>query len=123
IQNKTKAHAPKIRSWNKRQEKEEERKSKKYVSSSSSDDVGSYRSHERDKHVKGLDKTKAHAPKIRSWNKRQEKEEERKSKKYELKVYQNLECSNYEDLIKVKLIALSFEGYTLVWWNEIALQI
>ncbi|RDX61282.1 hypothetical protein CR513_60499, partial [Mucuna pruriens] len=33
---------------------------------------------------------------------------------------QNLDC---EDLIKVRLIALSFKGYTLIWWITIALQI
>ncbi|RDX78562.1 hypothetical protein CR513_41144, partial [Mucuna pruriens] len=31
-----------------------------------------------------------------------------------IKVAQNLDCINYEDLTKVKLIALSFEGYTLI---------
>ncbi|RDX85595.1 hypothetical protein CR513_33198, partial [Mucuna pruriens] len=39
---------------------------------------------------------------------------------WELKVAQNFDYINYEDLIKVKLIALSFEGYVLIWWNEIA---
>ncbi|RDY01452.1 hypothetical protein CR513_15225, partial [Mucuna pruriens] len=42
---------------------------------------------------------------------------------WELKVTQNLDYINCEDLTKVKLITLSFEGYALVWWNEIALQI
>ncbi|RDX84399.1 hypothetical protein CR513_34555, partial [Mucuna pruriens] len=40
-----------------------------------------------------------------------------------LKVSQNLGCINCEYLTKVKLIALSFKGYALVWWNEISLQI
>ncbi|RDX90350.1 hypothetical protein CR513_27788, partial [Mucuna pruriens] len=40
---------------------------------------------------------------------------------WELKVEQNLDCINCEDLIKVKLITLSFEGYAFIWWNEIAL--
>ncbi|RDX65020.1 hypothetical protein CR513_56354, partial [Mucuna pruriens] len=36
---------------------------------------------------------------------------------------QNLDCIDCEDLIKVKLIASYFKGYTLIWWNEIAIQI
>ncbi|RDX99998.1 hypothetical protein CR513_16870, partial [Mucuna pruriens] len=42
---------------------------------------------------------------------------------WELKVEQNLDCIDCEDLIEVKLIALSFEGYTLILWNKIPLQI
>ncbi|RDY11154.1 hypothetical protein CR513_04233, partial [Mucuna pruriens] len=40
------------------------------------------------------------------------------SMKLDLHIAQNLECINCEDLTKVR-IALSFEGYVLVWWNEI----
>ncbi|RDY09376.1 hypothetical protein CR513_06263, partial [Mucuna pruriens] len=38
------------------------------------------------------------------------------------KVEKNLDCIDCEYLIKVKLICLSFEGYALIWWNEIVLQ-
>ncbi|RDY00333.1 hypothetical protein CR513_16499, partial [Mucuna pruriens] len=40
-----------------------------------------------------------------------------------LQVEQNLDCIKCEDLTKFKLIALSFNGHALIWWNEIALQI
>ncbi|RDX98401.1 hypothetical protein CR513_18679, partial [Mucuna pruriens] len=40
-----------------------------------------------------------------------------------MKVEQNLKCIDCDDMIKVKLIALSFEGYALIWWNEIFIQI
>ncbi|RDY08347.1 hypothetical protein CR513_07432, partial [Mucuna pruriens] len=40
-----------------------------------------------------------------------------------LEVEQNIECIDYDDMIKVKLIALSFEGYALIWWDEIVIQI
>ncbi|RDX82314.1 hypothetical protein CR513_36914, partial [Mucuna pruriens] len=38
-----------------------------------------------------------------------------RSHKSERVVKQNLDCLDCEDLIKVKLIALSFEGYALIW--------
>ncbi|RDY01741.1 hypothetical protein CR513_14896, partial [Mucuna pruriens] len=41
---------------------------------------------------------------------------------WELKVMQNLDCLNCDDYTKVRLIALSFKGYALIWWNEISLQ-
>ncbi|RDY13584.1 hypothetical protein CR513_01472, partial [Mucuna pruriens] len=35
-----------------------------------------------------------------------------------------MSADNYCDWeLKVKLLALSFEGYVLIWWNEIALHI
>ncbi|RDX95744.1 hypothetical protein CR513_21687, partial [Mucuna pruriens] len=42
---------------------------------------------------------------------------------WELKVEQNLDCINCEDLTKVKVIALSYKDYVLIWWSKIALQI
>ncbi|RDX77589.1 hypothetical protein CR513_42267, partial [Mucuna pruriens] len=43
------------------------------------------------------------------------KEQREKEKdKRELKVAQNLDCINYEDLTNVKLIILSFEEYVLI---------
>ncbi|RDX66281.1 hypothetical protein CR513_54970, partial [Mucuna pruriens] len=39
---------------------------------------------------------------------------------WELKVEQNLDSLHCKDLIKVKLISLSFEDYALILWNEIA---
>ncbi|RDX94570.1 hypothetical protein CR513_23030, partial [Mucuna pruriens] len=42
---------------------------------------------------------------------------------WEMKVKQNFECIDCKDMIKVKLIALSFEGYALIWWNDISIQI
>ncbi|RDX91527.1 hypothetical protein CR513_26484, partial [Mucuna pruriens] len=39
------------------------------------------------------------------------------------KVEQNLECINCNDMIKVKIIALSFEGHAFIWRNEIVILI
>ncbi|RDX68731.1 hypothetical protein CR513_52248, partial [Mucuna pruriens] len=75
----------KIRSWSKKQEKEV-KKSKK-VSSSSDEHGESYNSKSNRSH---------------------------RSEKNELKVKQNLDCINCEDITNIKLIALSFEGYALI---------
>ncbi|RDY12135.1 hypothetical protein CR513_03107, partial [Mucuna pruriens] len=42
---------------------------------------------------------------------------------WEMEVKQNLECFDCEDVIKVKLIILSFKYYALIWWNEISINI
>ncbi|RDX70543.1 hypothetical protein CR513_50199, partial [Mucuna pruriens] len=42
---------------------------------------------------------------------------------WEFKVEKNLECFDYEDTIKFKLITLGFKGYTLIWWNQISIHI
>ncbi|RDX95893.1 hypothetical protein CR513_21519, partial [Mucuna pruriens] len=94
----------KIRSWSKKQEKEA--KKPKRVSSSSDDNdescnSKSSRSHRSENVVKTHERT-FNEPK---------------------KIEQNIDCINCEDLTKVKLIALSLEGYALIWWNEITLQI
>ncbi|RDY14379.1 hypothetical protein CR513_00563, partial [Mucuna pruriens] len=36
---------------------------------------------------------------------------------------QNLECIDCDDMIRIKPITLSFEGYALIWWNVIVIQI
>ncbi|RDX77256.1 hypothetical protein CR513_42652, partial [Mucuna pruriens] len=42
---------------------------------------------------------------------------------WELKVKQHLKSFDCEDMIKVKLLTLSFEGYVLICWSEIVINI
>ncbi|RDX85806.1 hypothetical protein CR513_32944, partial [Mucuna pruriens] len=37
---------------------------------------------------------------------------------WEIKVDQVLECFNYDELVKVKIVTYEFSGYALVWWNQ-----
>ena len=36
-----------------------------------------------------------------------------------MKVEQVFACYNYNDEKKIKLVSLEFEGYALVWWNQV----
>ena len=38
---------------------------------------------------------------------------------WEMKVEQVFACYNYNEEKKIKLASLEFEGYTLVWWNQV----
>ncbi|RDX77958.1 hypothetical protein CR513_41831, partial [Mucuna pruriens] len=40
-----------------------------------------------------------------------------------MKVDQNLECFDYEEMVKVRFVTLEFGGYALEWWNHIAYDI
>jgi len=36
-----------------------------------------------------------------------------------MKVEQVISCYNYNEEKKIKLASLAFEGYALVWWNQV----
>jgi len=38
---------------------------------------------------------------------------------WEMKVEQVVACYNYNEEKKIKLVFLEFEGYALVWWNQV----
>ena len=38
---------------------------------------------------------------------------------WEMQVEQVFACYNYNEEKKIKLVSLEFEGYALVWWNQV----
>ncbi|RDX94054.1 hypothetical protein CR513_23608, partial [Mucuna pruriens] len=104
----------KIRSWSKKQEKEEEK--------NDDNESCNIKSHRREKLVERHERT-IYELKKNPWDIIKDKIPPFTRSANELKVAQNLDCINCEDLTKVKLIPFSFEDYAQVWWNEFALQI